>query len=57
MPWRTAPHFSITRQTSAGERDREAALEKSMEREGMVRLGLGLGFGSGFLRWCSLMRD
>ncbi|KAL6982652.1 hypothetical protein U1Q18_016039, partial [Sarracenia purpurea var. burkii] len=64
MPWRKPPHFSTTRRTRAGETDSDAAaaaevLEKSMERVGMVKLGhgrVGLGFGQGFLRWCSLIR-
>lgn len=61
MPWRTPPHFSITRRTTAGDGEWTAEIwEKSREREGIVKLGLGgeaLESGLGFLRWWSLMRE
>lgn len=59
MPWRTPPHFSMTRWATEGEIGWAAEIaEKARERSGMVRLGVGggaLGLGVGFLRWCSLI--
>lgn len=58
MPWRTPPHFSITRRTIAAESDWAAEIwEKSKERVGLVKLGFeGLELGFGFLRWWSLIK-
>lgn len=61
MPWRRAPHFSITFLTTGGVMESVAATrEKSKERVGIVKFGVrgvGLGLGFGFLRWWSLMRE
>lgn len=56
IPWRTLPDLSITRWMIEEEMELEIC-EKSSEREGIVNVGVGLGSGLGFRRWCSLINE
>jgi hypothetical protein len=52
IPWRTPPHFSITRRVIDGETEWTVEiLEKSIDRSGMEKLCEGeMELGLGFLR-------
>lgn len=62
MPCRGAPHLSITRRVTEGDRDSTGEIpEKSEHSAGKATLGfngvLGLKRRSGFLRWWSLIME